>query len=235
LQRGHRGEEDDASTATRPEALAEPVREDEWTAHIHVDLFDVDVDVEAPERPDGGERGVVDEQSDVDARQVTEDAVEVTALRQVGLQSTCLDARRGGDVGGDLLCELDTSSDEDDVQTAGRATTSKGLTEAFRGSGDDGPRAVTLGERLRSHQSSAFVVTGRVNGCSRHMRTNIQMGTRIQAAFVPNTNGRWSLARGPATSSARMIVTVEIITAAQMMHQLRIHSLPFQNAYSAAM
>ena len=129
------------------EPLAEAVAEHQRPAHVDVDLFEVCVDVEVPERSDDGERGVVDEEADVEVDEIGEDSVEVVAVGEVCAQRARLHAVRRGDVVGDLLREIDAPCDEHDVESAAGAPSCECFTEPFRCACDDGPRAVALCER----------------------------------------------------------------------------------------
>ena len=133
--------------SARTEPFAETVGEHERPAHVDVDLLEMRVDVEVPERSDDGERGVVDEEADVEVDEFGEDSVEVVAVGEVCSQRARLHPARGGDVVGDLLCELDAPCDEHDVEPAVGAPSRERLAESFRCPGDNRPRAVAICER----------------------------------------------------------------------------------------
>ena len=152
------------------------------------------VDVEVPERSDDGERGVVDEEADVEVDEIGEDVVEVVAVGKVCSQRACLYAGRSGDVVRDLLCEIDAPGDQHDVEPPAGAPSCECLTEPFRCPGDYGPRTVALCERC-SRLALTFVVTGRMNGCSRHIRINTHIGTIEPAPSIRSQHQRQMIAR----------------------------------------
>ncbi len=146
LQRAHRRQQDDSAATTCPESFTETVDEDERSPDVDVDLLEMRVDVEIPERPDDGERRVVDQQAHIDVGEFGEDAVEVGAASEIRAQRTRVHAGCRGDVVGEPLCELHPPSDEHDVESPVRAPARQCLSEPFGCPGDHGPRAVALRE-----------------------------------------------------------------------------------------
>src|SRR6185437_1649968 len=140
----HRRQQDDPAATSGTEPLTEAVAEDQRPAHVDVDLLEVRVYVEVPERPDDGERGVVDEEADVDVDEFGEDAVEIVAVGEVCPHRARLHTSAGGDVVGKLLRESDAPCNEDHVEPAAGAASSQCLAQPLRRSGDDSPRSVTV-------------------------------------------------------------------------------------------
>ena len=63
-----------------------------------------------------------------------------------------------------------------------------------------------------------------------YIRLMTYSGTRNQGAFNARTSSGAGVACGPMNSSPRMIVTLVIMTEAQMMLGIRIQFLPFVHA-----
>src|SRR5262249_51741773 len=113
---------------------------------VHGDTAEVVVEWHVDERALGRERGVVDEEADVETVRRSRQHVADVAATEIGDDGARLDAVRVAQPDGRLVEQRLAAGDEDHVAPAPGALVGERGTEAFRRARDQCPRPVLLRE-----------------------------------------------------------------------------------------